>query len=333
MRFSPSSKDGAGGELAKGRRIGQTKPRPFTSTKSPQPATQNGNFEFPQAASQFLAGSWGGHVGSFMPVTYDSQADHFTWDNTDIRYANINGHLFGKPLTYGAMLEVDRFARRTAGGSEQRVARPKIFGIGLSKTGTTSLHFALELLGFRSAHASTLFSHVLNKEATNRRPLLSTLEAEFDAFIDWPISYLYPLLDRRFPKSKFILTIRNPLQRYRSAQQHVEEDRRRRVHGLSHAWVEIEPEKEFIAEDSRHTGAVMSYFEGRSKDLLVMAITEGDGWGKLCEFLGLPPRSDPFPRHCARGSHQSHFVGSLPVVPGVVAVNLAIWMLPSVLSS
>src|SRR6266699_5719218 len=76
----------------------------FTSTKSPQPATQNGNFEFPQAASLFLAGSWGSHVGSFVQVTYDSQADHFTWDNTDIRYANNSGHLFGKSRTYGATL-------------------------------------------------------------------------------------------------------------------------------------------------------------------------------------------------------------------------------------
>src|SRR6202035_1498148 len=37
----------------------------FTSTKAPQPQTQNGNFEFPQAASLFLAGAWGEHVGSF----------------------------------------------------------------------------------------------------------------------------------------------------------------------------------------------------------------------------------------------------------------------------
>jgi hypothetical protein len=76
----------------------------FTNTKSTQPGTQNGNFEFPQAASLFLAGSWGSHVGSFVQVTYDSQADHFTWDNTDIRFANNNAHLFGKPLTYGITL-------------------------------------------------------------------------------------------------------------------------------------------------------------------------------------------------------------------------------------
>ena len=30
--------------------------------------------------------------------------------------------------------------------------RPRIFGLGLNKTATTSLHRALELLGFRSLH-------------------------------------------------------------------------------------------------------------------------------------------------------------------------------------
>ena len=76
----------------------------FTSTKAPQPGTQNGNFLFPQDASLFLAGAWGEHVGSFVQVTYDSQADHFTWDNTDIRYANTNGKFLDKSLTYGVTL-------------------------------------------------------------------------------------------------------------------------------------------------------------------------------------------------------------------------------------
>jgi hypothetical protein len=74
----------------------------FTSTKAPQAGTQNGNFQFPQDASLFLAGSWGSHVGSFLQVTYGAQSDHFTWDNTDIRLATNSGRLFGKNLTYGA---------------------------------------------------------------------------------------------------------------------------------------------------------------------------------------------------------------------------------------
>jgi hypothetical protein len=75
----------------------------FTSTKSPQPGTQNGNFQFPQDASLFLAGAWAPHVGSFVQVTYDSQDDHFTWDNTDVRYANST-KLFQKDFAWGITL-------------------------------------------------------------------------------------------------------------------------------------------------------------------------------------------------------------------------------------
>jgi len=74
----------------------------FSSTNKPQPATQNGNFEFPQDVSLFLAGSWGSHVGSFVQVTYDSQGDHFSWDNTDIRFAKGDGKLFGKSFAFGS---------------------------------------------------------------------------------------------------------------------------------------------------------------------------------------------------------------------------------------
>jgi hypothetical protein len=73
----------------------------FTSTKSPQPATQNGNLQFPQDISLFLAGAWGSHVGSFAQVTYTAQGNHFSWDNTDVRIANNTNNFFGKPLSYG----------------------------------------------------------------------------------------------------------------------------------------------------------------------------------------------------------------------------------------
>jgi hypothetical protein len=73
----------------------------FTSTQKSQTPNQNGNFQFPQQASLFLAGSWGDHVGSFAQVTYTQQGNHFGWDNTDIRYANSSRELFGKSWTYG----------------------------------------------------------------------------------------------------------------------------------------------------------------------------------------------------------------------------------------
>ena len=74
----------------------------FTNTKSTgaRLTTQNGNFEFPQDISLFLSGAWTTHVGSFLQVTYSSQGDHFSMDNTDIRYANST-KLGGKELVYG----------------------------------------------------------------------------------------------------------------------------------------------------------------------------------------------------------------------------------------
>jgi hypothetical protein len=75
----------------------------FTSLKTPQQGTQNGNFEFPQDLSLFLAGAWTAHVGSFFQVTYDTQEDHFGIDNTDIRYANKR-NVGGKELDYGVDL-------------------------------------------------------------------------------------------------------------------------------------------------------------------------------------------------------------------------------------
>jgi hypothetical protein len=72
----------------------------FTALKSPIPTTQNGSFEFPQDISLFLSGAWTSHVGSFLQVTYDTKDDHFTSDNTDIRFANKT-KLGGKELVYG----------------------------------------------------------------------------------------------------------------------------------------------------------------------------------------------------------------------------------------
>src|SRR5271166_7019056 len=72
----------------------------FTSLKTAQPQTQNGNFEFPQDFSLFLSGAWTSKVGSFLQVTYDTQDDHFTSDNTDIRFANKT-KMGGKELVYG----------------------------------------------------------------------------------------------------------------------------------------------------------------------------------------------------------------------------------------
>ncbi|HYW03355.1 MAG TPA: cytochrome C [Gammaproteobacteria bacterium] len=59
-----------------------------TFTRKAQTGTQNGAVAFPDQLSLFYAGQISSNMGAFLQYTYDAQSDHFTMDNTDIRYAN-----------------------------------------------------------------------------------------------------------------------------------------------------------------------------------------------------------------------------------------------------
>jgi hypothetical protein len=68
-----------------------------------QPETQNNTAGFPQQASIFLAGSFAPHFGGFTQVTYNHADDHFSMDNTDLRFAN-HATLLGTDNDFGVTL-------------------------------------------------------------------------------------------------------------------------------------------------------------------------------------------------------------------------------------
>jgi len=74
-----------------------------TAFQANQPASQNNAAGFPQQLSIFLAGGFASHFGGFAQFTYTHSDDHFSMDNTDLRYAN-QGKLGGKDLSYGITL-------------------------------------------------------------------------------------------------------------------------------------------------------------------------------------------------------------------------------------
>src|SRR6185503_19618665 len=82
-----------------------------------------------------------------------------------------------------------------------------IFGIGLSKTGTTSLYAALHELGYRSA----TYGHMAELGLSDwfRGDFTTDYLAGYDAVTDLPIGVFYAQLDMRYPGSKFILTVRD----------------------------------------------------------------------------------------------------------------------------
>ncbi len=59
-----------------------------TAFQADQPMSQNGAAGFPQQLSIFLAGGYASHFGGLAQVTYTHTDDHFSMDNTDLRYAN-----------------------------------------------------------------------------------------------------------------------------------------------------------------------------------------------------------------------------------------------------
>ena len=73
-----------------------------TAFQADQPASQNGAAGFPQQLSLFLAGGYASHFGGLAQVTYTHTDDHFSMDNTDLRYANqskLGGHDFFYGIT------------------------------------------------------------------------------------------------------------------------------------------------------------------------------------------------------------------------------------------
>jgi hypothetical protein len=174
----------------------------------------------------------------------------------------------------------------------------KIFCIGLNKTGTISLHQALTELGFTSLHwGGPASRRAVERAIAEGKPLLEYLE-DRDAYSDIQrLSTNFDVLDEQYPGSKFILTTRDIDEWIDSRERHVERNRERRTRGeYDGNFLELEPDR-WRAQFIEHHERVERYFRGRD-DLLVMRITQGDGYEQLCPYLDRPIPDAPFPwRH------------------------------------
>lgn len=199
------------------------------------------------------------------------------------------------------------FRRRSRYLSHQ----PKVFGLGLSRTGTTSLALALETLGYRIAHFPTDRSTV--RELSRGRVQLSILR-ECDGITDITTIPFYKQLDTEYPGSKFILTVRDmeswlgSIERLLTRESPDEEYERYQHRPEVAAFKQWLRETVYGSNDfdrdamahayQAHRMDVEKYFEGR-KDLLVLDIVGGDPFSKLCDFLEKPRLQVAFPRENA----------------------------------
>ena len=168
----------------------------------------------------------------------------------------------------------------------RRQSRPKVFGIGFHKTGTSSLAVALRHLDYRVTGPNFVYHEDIARDALD---LALKLVPKFDAFQDNPWPILYRELDARFPGSRFVLTMRPTEKWIRSAVRHfgsTPTPMRKWIYGEGHG-APAGYEAIYVERYERHNREVEDYFRDRPDDLLVLRVTEGDGWEKLAPFLGI----------------------------------------------
>ena len=172
----------------------------------------------------------------------------------------------------------------------------KIFGIGLSKTGTTSLYAALNMLGFNCG----TYRHMraLGLEDWFKGDFRFDYLADYDAVTDLPLGSFYPQLFNRYPGSRFILTIRDKAAWMKSCERQLgkppEDEFSRKTRLVTYGTEKFCRERfEYVYEV--HQMNVDWFFRDCPDSLLTLDVVGGEGWEVLCPFLGVELPGDAFP--------------------------------------
>lgn len=213
---------------------------------------------------------------------------------------------------------------------------PKIFCIGLFKTATTTLDTVFSELGYYSIHNPNIYKHsslkirlilfinrffcslslfFFNKQrsflkktygSNNKLKLDMSNYKKYQVFSDLPIAYFYKELDTMFPNSKFILTVRKKESWLKSCQNFFPMQKKNKF--FMDGWGKYQQihfnffgspffdSEKFSTKYDSHVEDVNDYFKNRDNDLLVLNIIDGDGYEKLCPFLGIETIQMDFPK-------------------------------------
>jgi hypothetical protein len=179
----------------------------------------------------------------------------------------------------------------------------KVFCIGFHKTGTSSLSAALKILGYSVTGPNGVNDPNIRDNVLS---MADDLLEVFDAFQDNPWPLLYERMDKKYPGSKFILTIRDSRGWMRSQVRHFGGRKTPMREWIYGAGCPKDNEEIYIGVYERHNQMALSYFRERPNDFIVMDLARGDGWKELCAFLDKPPVDELFP-HRNRAADRAIF--------------------------
>lgn len=181
-----------------------------------------------------------------------------------------------------------------------------LLGAGLPRTGTHSLKLALErLLGGPCYHMLEVFEHpdhipVWHRAVHGDLPDWGHLFAGYRSCVDWPGSAFWRELSDAYPDAVVPLSDRSW---WRSMDRTVPEGTRRQPPaGMSAFFAMLEGLLNRFTKQWSDPGSAMDAYERHNAEVRA-TIAPGrlvewrasDGWGPICEALGLPVPDEPFP--------------------------------------
>ena len=186
----------------------------------------------------------------------------------------------------------------------------QVVGAGVGRTGTHSLKLALEqLLGGTCHHMVEVFGHPEELpawiDAANGRSVdWTSMMQGYTAQVDWPGASFWPELSAANPDALVILSVREPDAWYTSCSNTIFEGMTT-MQAQGNEWMDSMRSMmhERFSDDLTNPDAMKSAFE-QHNDAVRAAIpkerllewTAADGWEPICDRLGLPVPSDPFPK-------------------------------------
>lgn len=188
----------------------------------------------------------------------------------------------------------------------------KVFGVGLNKTGTTTLGKCLKALDYN--HMSCRKDLLIKFRQDKLDEVLSEID-EYDSFEDWPYPLMYEQLFERYgTDAKFILTTRSsPEVWLHSLKKHSLRTLpgnhcRTLAYGVNYPFGN---ERKLMQIYKAHNGAVTDFFQKNCPNkFLTVCWEEGDGWAEICRFLECDVPETPFP-HENKGVMRRDFKGKL----------------------
>lgn len=202
----------------------------------------------------------------------------------------------------------------------------KIIGSGMGRTGTHSLKLALEQLGFgKCYHMAELFAHPegiaeFEKAEKGDNPDWDKLFEGYQSAVDYPVTRYYKQLMKKYPDAKIIHTTRDPEAWYESASQTIIWASKPSLGRMLKLMIKLpfKPElrkqmpilkfngklidREF-GTDYKNKIEVIKRFTAHNEDVLktvprekLLVFDPKQGWGPLCNFLGVPVPSTAFPK-------------------------------------